>query len=71
MLFLTASGETTKGWGDPDSGNGADGSGGAYALNGRCEHAGAAPNLPKLHADRSLALAAAFCPIKTELQVFW
>lgn len=70
-FFLSASGEATKGWDDPDSGNGADGWGGAHALNGRCEHARAAPNLPKLPVDRSLALAAAFCPIKTKLQFFW
>lgn len=58
-------------WDNPDSGNGAEGWGGAYASNGRCEHAGATLNLPKLRVEGSLALAAAFCPIKTELQIFW
>lgn len=72
LLFLSVSGEATKGWDNLDSGNGTDGQGGAYSLNGRWGHAGAAPNLPKLHVNGSLALAAAFCPIKTELQlVLW
>jgi len=45
--------------------------GGQNTLSGRWEHARAAPNRLKLLVDRSLALAAAFCPNKTQLEVFW
>lgn len=45
--------------------------GSAHTLNRRHEHARATPNLLELHVDGSLALAAAFCPSKTELKFFW